>query len=1009
MSSSVKIVENVKNVSNGKKLPVLEFVRNYKPLAAVISKATPGTDRVTRDNQGNRKISSPDYASMISVHRNISRRNKDAKMTLQMLPDLKLALEMVISLIMSPKDMFTDEVVILSDSSELLPASLMSSMLQVTTDYFKKNHNLTEFLQHMLEETLGQQGALPVAVIPENALDDLINNYNTNLSLEKFSTEFDVERNIPHPLGMLGVPDYLTPQINNSRKPASGRLKFGSQVSFNLEAFEGYRRTSMNSAKPTAATSGIAFSKLINDKVPDDEKNKPWLFNVPGGMSALPGSEGDGNEINADNLVFVTDNFSMLKLPVWKEQARGQRVHEVLKKKGYNKLQANLESMTIKLTEKQKQVLKADKEQGERKLADNEVESLLFKNRRFAHTPVAAIRTNGNLKRNSIGEPMIKEFDTSCFIPVSIEGDPTRKLGGFIMLDEEGYPLTTHNPDPEEIVDLSTYAGGSGNFVSSMNDRSNSIMNGKDCNSVPQYMLKKFFNRAFAEMVEKDLIDRVKNGQYDNGIQLASNEDAYWLMFTRCMKGQRTHMLWLPNEFLVYFAMDYDEMGFGKSLLDDIRNITSMRIMLMVSGIAASLRNSIGRTKVTVKLDEDDPDAEKSIEDIQDEILKSRMNPIPFGINNVADISKYLQRSCYEFEISGSSAIPDMQVNFEQFNSNYPKPDEDLQNQLKELSIHHFGLTKDMIDAAEGVDFAIQAATNNLMTMKRVQRWQRKVEPQVSEFIRKIAINSESQINDLRDLVTNNFKQLQVEKVKRYFDLKDDKLLNDSDFKLLVVEQCLNVFLNNLVVELPSPAAATLQAQKEQFEDAASFYKDAIDYIINESFFDTSVMGEEMNGHVDMIKNIILSHYMREYMAKNAILPELSDLTTIGEDGKIAINVMDSLEQHIKALGMSTGNFFKRFKQFAALQTSLMQGVGESSTTGETDTGGGGGGGGDDWGGGGGGDDDSGGGDDLPGLDDIPTDDDNPDENNDDNGGGDNGSSTDDNGSSTSDNDEEET
>ncbi|BAS04893.1 putative virion stractural protein [Ralstonia phage RSF1] len=967
MSSSVKIVENVANVSNGRKLPVLEFVRNYKPLAAAISKATPGTDRVTRDPQGNRKISSPDYASMISVHRTISRRNKDAKMTLQMLPDLKLALEMVISLIMSPKDMFSDEVLILSDSSELLPASLMSSMLQVTTDYFKKNHNLTEFLQHMLEEVLGQQGALPVAVIPENALDDLINNYNANLSLEKFSTEFDVERNIPHPLSLLGAPDYLTARQNNTPAQAGGRanrMKFGSQVSFDLQSFESYRSTSMNANKATTANAGIAFSKLFNDKLKDEDKNKPWMFK-PAGMSALPGSEGDGNEISADNLVFVTDNFSILKLPNWKERARGSRVSEVLKGRGYNKLQASLESMTLKLSQKQKEIIKADAEKGGRQLADSEVESLLFKNRRFAHTPVASIRTNGNLKRNSIGEPMIKEFDTACFIPVSIEGDPTRKLGGFIMLDEEGYPLTTHTPDPEEIVDLSTYAGGSGNFISSMNDRSNSIMNGKDCNGVPQYMLKKFFTRAFAEMVEKDLIDRVKNGQYDNGVQLASNEDFYWLMLTRCMKGQRTHLLWLPNEFLVYFAMDYDEMGFGKSLLDDIRNITSMRIMLMVSGIAASLKNSIGRTKVTVKLDEEDPDAEKSIEDIQDEILKSRMNPIPFGINNVADISKYLQRSCYEFEISGSNAIPDMQVQFEQYNSQYPKPDEDLQNQLKELSIHHFGLTKDMIDAAEGVDFAIQAATNNLMTMKRVQRWQRKVEPQASEYIRKIAINSESQINDLRDLVRNNFDQLQVEKIKRYFGLEDDKMLEDEDFKKLVTEQCLNVFLNNLVVELPSPASATLEAQKQQFDDAAEFYKNALEYIVNESFFDASVQGEEMSNHVDMIKNILLSHFMREYMAKNAILPELADLTTIGEDGKIAVNIMDSLEQHIKALGMSTGNFFKRFKQFAALQSALMQDVADSTTEGETDTGGGSSGG-DDFGGGGGTDDD------IPGLDDIP-------------------------------------
>src|SRR6185437_10476476 len=100
-------------------------------------------------------------------------------------------------------------------------------------------------------------------------------------------------------------------------------------------------------------------------------------------------------------------------------------------------------------------------------------------------------------------------------------------------------------------------------------------------------------------------------------------------------------------------------------------------------------------------------------------------------------------------------------------------------------------------------------------------------------------------------------------------------MLEDEEFKILVTEQCLNVFLNNLVVELPSPAATTLEAQKQQFEDAAEFYKAALDYIVNESFFDAAVQGEGMSDHVDMIKNILLSHFMREYMAKNAILPEL--------------------------------------------------------------------------------------------------------------------------------------
>jgi len=893
MATDNKIVKNIQTITNSKQLPVLEFVRKNTKLAAVLSKTTPGETKVHKDQFGNRKLSAIDNISSISIHKNNSRKVKDAKITLQMLPDLKLAAEMVVSLIISPKDVFTDDILILSDSSDILPSSILGSLLQVTTNYYRKNHDLSEFIQRMLFESLVVQGALPVVIIPENALDDLINNYNANLSIENFKAEFDIHKNIPHPLGLLGVPDYQ--KKHNDKKYNS----FSTKINFNLESFERTRSIDVN--RPSVDNANILFSKL----------NKEY------------------EKINFDNLVTVTDNFTLLKLPEYRQRSLESRVSQVLRKKGYSKVVSSLESISEKAKLKYKNMLTIGYKKA-KTLSDDEVESLLFKNRRFANTPVASIRNTTSLKRNSVGEPMIKELDCACFIPVSVDGDPKRKLGGFIMLDENGNPLTNYEFKDEEILDMSSHVSGHGNFISSMNERANRVFNGNQSNLMDVKQINDFNYKTFSELVEKDLIDRVKNGQYDNGVEIAKNEDFYWLMLTRCLKGQRTNLLWIPEEFLVYFALDYDELGFGKSLLDDISNITSMRIMLMVSGIEASLRNSIGRTKVTIKLDEEDPDAQKSIEDIKDEILKSRMNPIPFGINNVADISKYLQRACYEFEISGSTALPDMQINFDQHQSSYPKPDEDLQDMLKDLSIHHFGLTKDMIDAAEGVEFAVQAATNNLMTMKRIQKWQRKVIPLGSEYIRKITQNSEFQIESYRDILKNNFDQLQIPKLQKYFNIEDASVFEDEDFKNLVIEHCLNQYIRNLYIELPSPASSTLEAQKEHFEDAADFYEKAIDYVISEAFFDATVQGEGLSDKVDMIKKIILSYYMRRYMAENGILPELAELTTIGEDGKTAMNIMDDLVKHIKALGMTTENFFTKMKKFADIQTDLMSEVGES-------------------------------------------------------------------------------
>lgn len=925
--SAVKIVESIKQITNGKQAPLLDFVRRYKPFASELSKATPSKDPVLRDTAGNRKLNLPDYSSMASVHRSAVRRQKDSKLTFQMLPDLKLSLEMVVSLIMSPKDAFSDEILIRSDSQHLLPASVMQSMIQVVTDYYRKDYNLSEFTQHMLEQTLGYQGALPAIVIPENALDDIINNYNSNLSMESFKEHFDLARNIPHPINLLGVPDYLTTG-NNKSEPISSQLRLGSNVRFDLQSFD-QRRTLGGNGKPapSAANAHMALSKLLPNKSTNKDATEAWTFNTL-----------DGREFNADELVIVTDNVSALKMPSLRTASLESRVADILSKKNQSKYDADLEQM--RQTFQKKMIARVTDKNGDvgRVPNDNEIEALIFKDRRFANTPTASFRASSQLKRTAIGEPLIRLLDNSCFIPMTAEGDPTRKLGGYMMLDEDGNPLSSADYTTDNIADLSSYANGNGNFVSSMTDRANSVLNGRQLSEVPTQMLRQFSARTTAEMIDKDLIERAKTGQYPNGVSLATTDDVGWLMFTRCMKGQRTQFLWVPAEYMVYFAMDYDELGFGKSLLDDIRNLTSMRIMLMVAGIQASLRNSIGRTKVSIKFDEEDPDAQKSFEDIQDEILKSRMNPIPFGVNNVSDISKYLQRSCYEFEISGNTAMPDMEIGFDQYQTQYPKPDEELQNQLKDLTIQHFSLTRDMIDASAGMDFAIQAATNNMMTMKRVLRWQRKVTPQISQYIRVISRSSELQRVKLRDILTSNWDNFQINKLKAYFKIDDETIIQDEDFRKLAIEQCLNEFINNLCVELPSPAATTLETQKQMMNDAADFYKSALDYIVNESFFDTALQGEGLVDHVDMIKNILLSHFMRDFMAKNSILPELSDLTTLDEDGKVGMNVMDELEKHIKALGLSTGNFFSRFKEFSIKQTALFQTLPDSSTTSETET-----------------------------------------------------------------------
>ena len=902
--SSKKIVKSVLGASAGQTdLPALQFVSQYTPLAAALSKAV--EDRTAprvRDKKGNRRLTGPDSGVVDMVYRSISRRNKDNEITLQLLPDLGRCFDILVALAMNPKDMFSDNIAILSDSSNLLPSSMMMSLLQVVNEQTRKDFDLINFTERMLYRVLRDWGALPTLILPENTIDDAINNYNMNVDMQAYASEFDVNNGLPKPYGMLGVPEYLstshTGRINQNTK---------DEIVFSLEAFEKQRRQ----YRANSSTDGlIRFSKLFGEA-----SSESMTISI------------DEKIINVDELVNVTDNFSVLKLPEMKQASVEARVSSTLAKKGLGKFSASLESAISEF-----------KQGAKEKFSDQEIEQLIFKNRRFAHTPVAMLRSNSQLRRSSVGEPLIRELNTACFIPVSVLGDPTRKLGGFIMIDIEGNPLDSSSYGREEIMDLSAYGSGKSNFVSSLNQRASEMFSGKNCGEKQSLMAQRYLVGAFKEIVEKDFIDRMKNGQYTNGVQIAENHDFYWLMLTRMLKGQFTQLLWVPAEFMVYFALEYDEFGFGRSILDEMRNITSMRIMLMVSGITSSLRNSIGRTKVSIQLDEEEIDAGKTLEEIQDEIVKSRISPIPFGINNIADIAKYMQRACYEFEISGSDELPDMKIDFEQYSTTYPKPDEELTELLKNLSIQKTGLTPELVDNSEQAEFAIQIATSNKITMKQIQRIQKGVEPHIGELVRKYSFNSETVVRRCREIITNNYDSFQLQKLKSFFEVDDDRVFEDEKFKKLVIEQAIHEFIKNLYVELPNPGGETLDTQKEAFTAQRDFYEEALDMIINESFFDTTIQGEELQGKIGALKDIVKAHLMRDWMAKNNVLPELAELTTLDEEGHVGMNIMDSLEKHLKALGMTTAQFLRRFTSHAQALDKMVNELPDSEGDSSSDT-----------------------------------------------------------------------
>lgn len=156
---------------------------------------------------------------------------QDAENIRQMLPDIKLAEQVLISSILSPRDMIGTSLSFSSDLESL--AELKTSLINEVEDYFKKTYKIEAKLPQILEEVLFTSGAKTYIVLPETSVDAIINGKGKNPAMESFQKEFGRHGTF-NGLGVLANPrtekknDFKS--LRNSLSIESATKDFNSRV-----------------------------------------------------------------------------------------------------------------------------------------------------------------------------------------------------------------------------------------------------------------------------------------------------------------------------------------------------------------------------------------------------------------------------------------------------------------------------------------------------------------------------------------------------------------------------------------------------------------------------------------------------------------------------------------------------------------------------------------------------------------------------------------------------------
>lgn len=792
----------VKQSQVNKKVISAAVVAKDANTAALISKLVM-TNR-SASYAGPKQLAEVSQSSLNKISGTIQSRTNDSEDMMLLFPEYELAAQILVTSIISPKDMMSTEIIYKFNNSKL-PSNIIASIISIIKDELDSEYKLNHQLYNILRDVLFTKGSHVVAVLPESSLDELING-SVGISKESLSPVLLPGGEIK-PLGLLG--------------PATDDNRMFSMESLLLP--------------------GLSISTESIDPI-------------------VSGS---------DSTLSVTDNWEILKMP------------SVLDKASNNKIKDVIRSRRIK-----------------NNISTESIRSDVMKPSSTQYNAVRVVKNKEDAFRNSIGRPLMLTVPSEAVIPVIVPGNERKHVGYIFLVDMDGN-FVSKNSSISHLNNMSSnLASPNGREMSSMmldKARRNIVGDrGTDLNIANATAM-------YGELVEANLINRLRNGVYGKNVEVSNNAEIYQMMLARSLANQNTKMVFVPAEMVTYFANRYNSNGVGKSLLEDIRLINSFRAMSMFARLMGSLKNSIGVTEVKLKLDPRIPDPAKAIEKAIHEVLQSRQQNFPLGINSPPDLVNWVQSSGMEFSFSDHPGLPDMGFEFNQKQASNAKPDTDLDDELKKHSIMGLGLPPELVDNGFSSEFATVSTANNIMLAKRVLQIQEQFTPILTQHAKRI-IDSDSVIHDaLIAVVKENLEEL-----KKY--IPSEVALKYTPNPDSLCEFILEELLDELTLTLPNPTSTTLNNQMTEFDNWLAALDKAIDSWISADILNSEIAGD-LSNNADAIKAIIRAHYIRQYLSTNNILTELNDLITVDTDGKPKIDIFEMNKTHIEAILRSSVSF----------------------------------------------------------------------------------------------------
>lgn len=803
---------------------VNKLLKDHKEIAAILSKFQKDSNDSENNGKTDENKIAMDYPTLKTHSEKNNEKTKTNDDIMALFPDSVIAREILVGSIVTPNSFKEIAINYKAPGDFPMLDVVKKGVCNIIKEHINKYYKLEYNLKDIVREALFEKGSYVECFIPEASLDDAINNYKEgNESIKP------------------ALKDSNYTDIIKSLKP-------GLESSIvNIETNE-YRKysylDSTNSKKTNANVEGIR----MGDKVlplPVITDNPKLLRNVKKDIKEASG------KLRAGNLGYLSID---------------QEGNVTMTKKSKDDLESRTkeEDSILDFLD----IFSKDPEMVNKKNnnSDEDTSLLVIKNRTDA-------------SRKSIGRPLVLSVPTEGVIPIHSPYDKSDHIGYFILLDENGKLLDmsgsddSYLQDPDSSTPVQVGTVDHNSFITQGRRNTEAMTKEVDSMSINEEL--------FADIVHGMVAKKLKEGAFAD-LALFNKQDnqlIYKLMFFRALKNRGTQMLFLPADQVVYYAYEYRKDGTGRSLLEKNSFIYSLRAILLMATINASLTNAQNIQEVTVDLGENVSNVEEVVSQIQEALISNREMTFPIGTVSPLTLQTILARSGYKFNIN-SPRLPQVSISSSDTARSVTVPDEALDEKLKSMQLLAMGITPEMVKQGEDVDFATIATSRQLLFDNRISLLRQRTDELNSEYVRKVLKNDEELRTKIERYLISNFKTISV------YLAKNINKMDETNDSMTVSQQAFILYVNKAMQSLEEGIEVKLP--KSELEDGGPIMKNmntvfqnidsTVDALFTSDVLSTEFLGDTIGNKATLMTAMLKTALKRKWVVENNAVPDLIDL-----------------------------------------------------------------------------------------------------------------------------------